>query len=574
MKSKLTVMAACASLASSTFAAQQIERLSSSTSGLESNDSVTRPASSSHDGRFVVFTSLATNLDPLAAPGPGLAQVYLRDRALDTTRCVSSAPGGQHANSHSNSGPWALSADGTLLAFWTDASNYGHLDANNESDVFVRDLRTDALTLVSAKPDGTIGVGFSVEAALSGDGAFVAFSSSGPNLVAGDSNHRIDVFVRDLAAATTTRVSVSSIGTEGNAKSHSPALSFDGRFVVFHSEADNLVAGDHNERRDVFLHDRATATTTRVSVDNLGLEGNGESSWPSISADGRWIAMMSSSLNFGAPLVPNQAQVFVHDTLGGTMTWVSDVNGQVEGTPSSAVIAASGRHVVYTSNAVSFGGSGSVRQTLVRDLASGTTTLVSADVNGTPSQGFCLYPQLSGDGRFAFFNSQAPDLVAGDTNGRIDLFAHEGPWTPHFESYCPAGTSSQNCTPSLTATGLPSASAATAFTLSTANVDGQRAGLYFYGVSGATLSPWGQSSSWLCVKAPTQRTAVQTSGGTPGSCDGSLILDWSQFAASNPNALGAPFQDADTVWIQAWYRDPSGAKSTALSNALRFQLLP
>lgn len=574
MRSTLTALTVCASFASPALAAQQIERLSLNTLGLESDDNVGGQASSSHDGRFVIFSCLASNLDPLAAVGPGMSQVYLRDRALNTTRCVSLAPGGLHANSHSRSGPGALSADGTLLVYWSDASNYGFLDDNSDSDVFVRDLRTDALTLVSAKPDGTIGVGFSGEAALSGDGAFVVFSSSGPNLVPGDSNHRLDVFVRDLATATTTRVSVSSNGTEGNAKSHSPAISYDGRFVVFHSDSDNLVTGDHNERRDVFLHDRTTATTTRVSVDNLGLEGNGNSEWPSISANGRWITMMSYANNFGAPLGANQREVFVRDTLLGTTSWVSDVNGQIEGTPSSALIAANGRHVVYVSNAASFGGSGSVRQTLVRDLANGTTTLVSVDINGAPSQGFCTYPQLSGDGRFAFFNSMASDLVAGDMNGRIDLFAHEGPWTPHFESYCPAGTSSQNCTPNLTASGLPSASGASTFTLSTDDVDGQRAGLYFYGISGGTQLPWGQSSSSLCVKAPTQRTAVQSSGGTAGSCDGSLFLDWSQFAANNPTALGAPFQDADTIWIQAWHRDPSGVKSTALSNALRFQMLP
>lgn len=574
MKSTLTVIAACASFAPSTFAAQQIERLSLSASGLESDDNVNRPAASSHDGRFVVFTCLASNLDPLAAAGSGLSQVYLRDRALNTTRCVSLAPGGQHANSHSNSGPWALSADGTLLVYWTDASNYGYFDDNSNSDVFVRDLRTDALTLVSAKPDGTIGVGFSAEAALSGDGAFVVFASNGPNLVPDDSNHRLDVFVRDLATSTTSRVSVSSNGTEGNAKSHWPAISYDGRFVVFHSDADNLVTGDHNERRDVFLHDRTTATTTRVSVDNFGLEGDGDSEWPSISANGRWITMMSYALNFGAPLGANQREVFVRDTLLGTTSWVSDINGQIDGSPSSAVVSANGQHVIFTSNSTAFGGSGSLRQTLVRDLATGATTLVSVDVNGAPSQGHCLYPQLSGDGRFAFFNSMASDLVAGDINGRIDLFAHEGPWTPHFESYCPAGTSSQNCTPNLTASGLPSASGLSSFTLSTIDVDGQRAGLYFYGISGGTQLPWGQSSSSLCVKAPTQRTAVQSSGGTSGSCDGSLFLDWSQFEANNPNALGAPFQDADTIWIQAWYRDPSGVKSTALSNALRFQLLP
>jgi hypothetical protein len=121
---------------------------------------------------------------------------------------------------------------------------------------------------------------------------------------------------------------------------------------------------------------------------------------------------------------------------------------------------------------------------------------------------------------------------------------------------------------------VPSASAAGPFSLALAGVDGQRQGLFFYGISGRVAVAWGPSSSFLCVKTPTQRSAPQPTGGNLLACDGQLALDWNAFAAATPNALGAPFHAGQVLDAQAWWRDPASTKTTALSNGLEFTLQP
>ncbi|MCC7011653.1 MAG: hypothetical protein IT454_03740 [Planctomycetes bacterium] len=141
-------------------------------------------------------------------------------------------------------------------------------------------------------------------------------------------------------------------------------------------------------------------------------------------------------------------------------------------------------------------------------------------------------------------------------------------------SYCTAGTTSNGCNALLASVGTPSASASSGFVVSASPVEGQRQGLFFYSVSGPHVLPWGTGTSLLCVHPPTQRGLVASSQGTAGACDGALALDWNAYRASSPAILGAPFQAGDSVWIQAWFRDPPAPKSTSLSNALTFSLAP
>jgi hypothetical protein len=142
-------------------------------------------------------------------------------------------------------------------------------------------------------------------------------------------------------------------------------------------------------------------------------------------------------------------------------------------------------------------------------------------------------------------------------------------------SYCTAGLTSHGCNATMTSSGAPSVAATSGFVLSASQVEGLKQGLLFYGTSGAIAVPWGGgSSSYLCVNAPTQRTLPQSSGGTSNACDGVLAFDFLAFVAANPGALGAPFSAGDTVWTQAWFRDPPAPKTTSLSDALRFTLTP
>ncbi len=165
--------------------------------------------------------------------------------------------------------------------------------------------------------------------------------------------------------------------------------------------------------------------------------------------------------------------------------------------------------------------------------------------------------------------------VAGDI-GNPGVHIAPPPCVPTASvvSYCTAGTTTNNCSASMASIGTPSASAAAGFDLNVAGVEGQKLGLVFYGVSGRAALPWGTSSSFLCVKSPTQRTPSQNSSGTAGLCDGALILDWHAFMTANPGALGNPRIAGGVYQAQAWFRDPPSPKTTNLSNALEFTLAP
>ena len=141
-------------------------------------------------------------------------------------------------------------------------------------------------------------------------------------------------------------------------------------------------------------------------------------------------------------------------------------------------------------------------------------------------------------------------------------------------SYCTSGTTSSGCVPSITGVGRASASAATSFSIALTGLEGAKSGHIFYGLNGPHAAPWGASSHFLCVKAPSQRTDTQTTGGSAGQCDGAFALDWNAYVATHPNSLGVPFSAGTDVWAQGFFRDPPGAKTTALSNGLRFTICP
>src|SRR4028118_979753 len=194
----------------------------------------------------------------------------------------------------------SISTDGRFVAFASDASNIVPGDTNNRSDIFVRDTLTNTTTRVSLDSAGNQGNRDSSFPSISADGRFVAFASDASNIVPGDTNNRSDIFVRDRLTNTTTRVSVDSAGNQGNRDSNYPSISADGRFVAFESDASNIVPGDTNNSHDIFVRDTLTNTTTRVSVDSADNQGNGYSNTPSISADGRFVAFFFLCLQPGA----------------------------------------------------------------------------------------------------------------------------------------------------------------------------------------------------------------------------------------------------------------------------------
>lgn len=259
------------------------------------------------DGRFVAFE---------VRPGSG-NEIYLRDRATGITERVDVASDGTPANSISY-GP-SLSADARLVAFYSFGRNLAPDDSNDNSDVFIRDRQVGTTIRVSNTTNGAAANGMSREPAISADGLYVAFLSSSSNLVTGDTNGKFDVFVHDVQTQLTTRVNLSSAGDQDNKGSQvnvPPGISADGRYIAFDTLGSNLVADDTNGEEDVFVHDRVTRQTVRVSISSLGDQGEGRSHSPQISADGRLVAFISSAKNLAPGNEYSEASttvVYVHD---------------------------------------------------------------------------------------------------------------------------------------------------------------------------------------------------------------------------------------------------------------------
>jgi len=274
---------------------------------------------------------------------------------------------------------------------------------------------------------------------LSRDGRFVAFSSSATNLVASDGNHVFDVFVHDLATGATVRVSVSSSGTESNRNCGSPSITGDGRLVVFHTDASNLVAGDTNGARDVFVHDRdpdgngvfdeGNGTTERVSVNASGAQANSGSFMPTITVDGRFVAFASAASNLVSNDLNGYTDVFVKDRTTGTVTCVSvDGNGDTRhGVSNDPSISDDGNAVAFASESpyLVANDNNAREDVFIRDLAAGVTTRVSVDSAGVEGNHVSQNPALSPDGLIVAFDSYASNLVPGDQNGSNDVFVHE-----------------------------------------------------------------------------------------------------------------------------------------------------
>ena len=214
-----------------------------------------------------------------------------------TTERISVGLEGEDANGYSSTS--ALSAEGRFVAFTSRASNLVAGDDNGAADIFVYDRQTGTTERVSVGLEEENANDRSYTPALSADGRYVAFWSFASNLVPEDTNEEPDVFVYDRQTGTTERVSIGLEGEEANGDSGGPSLSADGRHVAFWSEASNLVPGDTNGYRDIFIYDRQTGTTERVSVGLEGAEANRLSTLPALSADGGSVAFQSTSVELG-----------------------------------------------------------------------------------------------------------------------------------------------------------------------------------------------------------------------------------------------------------------------------------
>ena len=343
----------------------------------------------SADGRFVTFYSYASNL--VTDNTNGWSHVFVHDRQTRQTTRVSVSSTGDLAN-QDNRFP-SISADGRFVAFNSFASNLVPNDTNNTWDAFVHDQQTGQTMRVSVGSTGIQGNSSSgtdgTMTNFSADGRFVAFNSFASNLVPNDTNGARDVFVHDLQAGQTWRASVNSAGIQGNTGSESTSISSDGRFVAFVSDATNLVSNDTNSTTDVFVHDQQTAQTVRISVSSTGVQGN-ESSWSySISGDGRFVVFESDASNLVSNDTNDNSDIFVHDLQMGVTSRISLNSSDVQGNDTSynSSISTDGRFVIFdsdASNLVSNDENG-VSDVFVRDRQTGQTTRVSIPSTAPPS---------------------------------------------------------------------------------------------------------------------------------------------------------------------------------------------
>lgn len=274
----------------------------------------------SADGRHVAFDSDATNLVRAGADSNGVRDVFVRDLVTRTTRRVSLSNAGVQGNEYSYEP--SISADGRYVAFTSAASNLAPGDSNRYTDdVFIRDTVSGRTRRVSVSSSGGELSDYSRGPSISADGQFVAYYTPADNVVPGDTNATGDVFVRDLVSGGTRRVSLTSTGGQGNRYSEKPSISANGRYVAFLSFASNLVSGDTNDNHDVFVRNLVTGSTCRVNVSNTGGQGNGDGfetvhEPPSISGNGRFVAFASYSSNLVPGDTNDSRDIFVRDTIG------------------------------------------------------------------------------------------------------------------------------------------------------------------------------------------------------------------------------------------------------------------
>lgn len=408
--------------------------------GAPANGFSTAPSISA-DGRFVTFDSNATNFVPGTLGWEG---VFLRDRQLGMFELVSQGPGGVQASGQSGYG--AVSADGRCVAFASEASNLVPRDANGLYDAFVRDRESGTTELVSVDSNGVqsnaVTFGFF---ALSADGRFVAFTSYASNLVPGDSNGETDVFVRDRTLGTTERVSVADDGSEGNVAAFQESMSADGRYVAFWSSSSNLVPGDTNGLSDIFVRDRLAGTTERVSVASSGAQGNGACGYfNAISADGRYVSFESLSTNLVRGDTNGVSDIFVRDRQQGTTERVSvgSLGEQANGDSTWPSISADGRCVLFESEATNLvpGDTNGFSDVFLRDRLTGHTERSNVAWNSIQASFNTGYSRISADGRFVAFASSAPNLVPADPNHTTDVFLRDR-FHPPFASLCEPGAS-------------------------------------------------------------------------------------------------------------------------------------
>lgn len=329
-----------------------------------------KPIGMSSDGNHVTFASAATNFDLSMTDTNQSVDIFLYN-ASDNTLTRRSLAFSVLEGSGDCFSP-SVSDDASIIPFSSEASDFVSFDNNSVSDALFRDANgaggsgeTKLASLASGESSGN---GESLEPVVSRDAKFIAFSSAATDLVTDDTNLFQDIFVFDVVAATVSRITVSGAGVEANGASSQPSISEDGRYVAFRSEATNLVENDTNGVADIFIHDRTLGSTKIVSLGRKGGPANGESFYPTVSDDGRFVSFLSKAKNL----------------VQGDLNEVTDA--------------------------------------FVRDISLAANFRLNLSSSGVESKLEVLDASISPDGKFACFSSADSTLVADDVNSVSDVF--------------------------------------------------------------------------------------------------------------------------------------------------------
>lgn len=552
-----------------------LRRVSEGPQGLEA-DQASGASSLSRDGRYVAFSSSATNL--VANDTNGTDDVFVHDRVLGVTERVSVDSAGNQSNVQSSLP--SISGDGRYVVFSSWAYNLVPNDTNNTNDVFLHDRALHTTVRVSEGVGGVQGNNGSYQGSISRNGRWITFLSSASNLVPLDSNDARDVFLLDRETGALELVSVSSAGLQGNGwaggSSGGPFASDDGRFVAFQSAATNLVAGDTNGFVDVFVRDRGLATTTRVVLGVGGLEPDGATDVTSFTPDGRRLGLVSFATNLVANDTNGQYDSFVLDRTSGLIERVSVSSSGSEATGSSwsSVISDDGRFVVFSDTAADLvpNDTNGRRDVFRRDLFVQTTELVSRSIAFSPADADCFHPTISGDGTATAFASASTQLVPFDVLGFSDVFVQSCRSADYFctgtATACPcanAGSENAGCgsatTPGAQLHAVGSTSVA-ADTLTLVAFDVTLDALVaFLDGAGPSVPPAGIGfgDGLLCLSPPNHVLGVRRAVGhiaSFGFLPGDPLIS---VASSIPNFGG-------TGWYQVWYRSAENFCTSATYN--------
>jgi len=531
----------------------------------------------SDDGRYVGFLSQAQNFTtPPQSPLNFSEDLFVKDVWTgELVQCNVKSTGQASTSSVYD---FFLQGNGRGIAFHTNDSLVPE-DSNTFTDVYYRDLDAQTTEVITLAHTGATAVG-GVLADISANGRYVLFASGSPNLVLGDLNSATDFFVRDRQLGVNELVSLTAAGTLSyGGVSPDAGVSDDGRFIAYITAASDIVPGDTNNVRDIFLRDRLLGTTTLATVAPDGSFANGATPQVRLSGSGRWLAFQSYATNLTPdPVLGFQSMIFLRDNLLGVTRLVSK---SIDGSPAADCgvprISGDGRFVAFASEGENFVPvpTGFFSDGYIYDVERDEICWVTRNAGNGPLNALAGVHSISHDGRFLAVGTAANNNVSPDGPGHPtldDAFvldrSNPGPYY-----YCTRAQIPLGCAAALDVQGLPQASASTGFQISSSELpNDSRCGL-LYSLTGSQEQPFGVGT--LCLRPPLSRAGFTSSAGTLGvvDCSGSFKFDFNSYMAAGTDPALLP---GTWVWAQIWYRDPQhqGARRHATTGAVSFVIRP